>query len=84
MRVVELPGRLAILVVRGYQLTVARLLPPSCRFYPSCSQYMIDAIATRGLPRGVLLGVFRLLRCQPLCRGGFDPAPAPRAAGGQP
>ncbi len=61
--------------VRLYQLLVSPLLPPSCRFVPSCSQYMIDAIAGHGPIRGVWLGVRRVLRCQPLCKGGIDFVP---------
>jgi len=64
--------------VRLYQLLVAPFLPPSCRFFPSCSQYMIDAIMIHGPIRGVWLGARRLLRCQPLCKGGFDFVPATR------
>jgi putative membrane protein insertion efficiency factor len=69
-------GRALIGVVRLYQLLVSPLLPPSCRFVPSCSQYMIDAIREHGPVRGVWLGLRRLLRCQPLCKGGIDFVPA--------
>jgi putative membrane protein insertion efficiency factor len=61
-----------IALVRLYQLVVSPMLPRSCRFFPSCSQYMIDAITIHGPVRGVWLGVKRILRCQPLCKGGFD------------
>ncbi len=64
-----------ILLVRVYQLTVAPVLPPRCRFTPSCSQYMIDALRLHGALRGTWLGLKRLARCQPLCRGGIDPVP---------
>jgi len=62
-------------LVRLYQLVVAPWLPPSCRFFPSCSQYMIDAITLHGPIEGIGLGVRRILRCQPLCKGGFDWVP---------
>ncbi len=64
-----------ILLVRIYQCTVAPVLPPRCRFTPSCSQYMIDALRLHGTLRGTWLGIKRVLRCQPLCRGGVDPVP---------
>ena len=61
-----------VALVRLYQLVVSPMLPRSCRFFPSCSQYMIDAITLHGPFRGVWMGVKRILRCQPLCKGGFD------------
>ncbi len=63
----------AILAVRGYQRTLSRVLPPSCRFQPSCSQYMIDAIRKKGFVVGVLKGALRILRCNPFFPGGYDP-----------
>ena len=62
-----------ITVVRVYQLFLSPLLPPMCRFRPSCSQYMIQAIRRKGPLLGLLLGIWRLLRCNPFCRGGYDP-----------
>lgn len=61
-----------IAVVRGYQRYVSPLLVPSCRFYPSCSEYAVQAIAHYGPFRGILKAVWRLLRCHPLSRGGVD------------
>jgi putative membrane protein insertion efficiency factor len=66
-------GGAAILLVRAYQLLISPLLPPACRFTPSCSQYMIEAIQKKGFVVGVLKGLWRLLRCNPLCKGGYDP-----------
>jgi uncharacterized protein len=72
-------GRLArwliVGMVRLYQRTISRVLPPSCRFSPTCSSYMIQAVERHGALRGVLLGVWRILRCNPFCRGGYDPVP---------
>ena len=48
---------------------------PSCRFYPTCSQYAIEALEKRGLVVGLLLTVWRILRCNPFCKGGYDPVP---------
>ena len=66
-------GRVIVVIVRVYQLCVSPALPPACRFYPTCSQYMIDAVQKRGLIKGVSLGVWRILRCHPLSKGGYDP-----------
>jgi putative membrane protein insertion efficiency factor len=68
-------ARLLVLVVRGYQLTVSRMLPPSCRFHPSCSQYAAEALSRHGAARGTTLTVKRLLRCHPRHPGGVDPVP---------
>ena len=65
--------RCAILAIKAYQKTISRLIPPVCRFTPSCSQYMIDAIEKKGLMRGVAKGIGRILRCNPYFPGGHDP-----------
>ncbi|MCX7700869.1 MAG: membrane protein insertion efficiency factor YidD [Gemmataceae bacterium] len=62
-----------ILLVRGYQRLLRPLLPPSCRFYPSCSEYMIQAVQKYGPWRGALKGIARICRCHPFHPGGFDP-----------
>jgi len=62
-----------VAVIRGYQLLLSPLLPPACRFYPSCSQYAMDAVRRHGALRGMWLACGRLLRCHPWCRGGYDP-----------
>lgn len=66
---------LLILLVRLYQMTVARCLPPSCRFQPSCSQYALEALRRHGALKGTLLGLRRILRCNPWTAGGYDPVP---------
>lgn len=60
-------------LVRLYQLFISPMIPPSCRFTPTCSQYAIEAIKLHGAWRGSFLAVRRLLRCHPFTRGGFDP-----------
>ena len=63
-------------VIRLYQLSIARLLPPgTCRFYPSCSQYGYEAVARYGPWRGTWLALRRLVRCHPFHPGGLDPVP---------
>lgn len=64
-----------ISLVGVYQRTIAPILPFRCRFEPSCSRYFVAAVERFGIWRGVWLGGLRILRCQPLCRGGYDPIP---------
>ena len=64
---------LLIHLLRGYKLAISPLLPSSCRFYPTCSEYMIEAIEKHGAARGVWMGSKRLLRCRPFHAGGYDP-----------
>jgi putative membrane protein insertion efficiency factor len=71
-------ARALALLVRGYQLIVRPLLPPACRFYPSCSEYAIEALHTHGVVRGVGLACWRVLRCNPFLPGGYDPVPQAR------
>ncbi|MEW6730308.1 MAG: membrane protein insertion efficiency factor YidD [Acidobacteriota bacterium] len=60
-------------LLRSYQLLISPSLPPACRFFPTCSQYMFEAIERYGLVRGTYLGIRRLLRCHPFHPGGYDP-----------
>jgi uncharacterized protein len=60
-------------LIRGYQLFISPLLPRSCRFEPTCSEYMRQAIIEFGVLRGLAKGSWRLLRCNPFVRGGYDP-----------
>lgn len=62
-------------LVRGYQLAIAPLLGPRCRFHPSCSHYALEAIERHGAFRGAWLSARRVSRCHPLSEGGFDPVP---------
>jgi len=68
--------RILVLLVEGYRRCISPLLPPLCRFEPSCSLYAREAIQRHGALKGVLLAAWRILRCNPFNRGGlFDPVP---------
>jgi hypothetical protein len=64
-----------IFLIRVYQKLISPLLPPSCRFFPSCSEYACQALAKHGVLKGVWLAGKRLLRCHPWHAGGYDPVP---------
>ena len=68
-------GRSLVALIRLYKRFLAPLLPPSCRFTPSCSRYTVEAIQKHGAIRGGLLGAWRILRCNPFGKGGHDPVP---------
>jgi uncharacterized protein len=65
--------RILILLLRAYKLLISPLLPSACRYYPTCSEYMLEAVARHGAVRGVWMGVKRLGRCHPFHEGGYDP-----------
>lgn len=67
--------RILVLFVRAYQVVISPMLPPSCRYYPSCSAYAIEALEKHGAWRGGWLAVRRISRCHPFRPGGFDPVP---------
>jgi putative membrane protein insertion efficiency factor len=67
--------RAATWPLRFYQRWISRWKPAMCRFTPTCSQYAIEALETHGLARGSVMTVWRLLRCQPFARAGYDPVP---------
>jgi hypothetical protein len=65
--------RILTAALRGYKLLISPLLPSACRFYPTCSEYMLQAVAKYGVLKGTWLGVKRLGRCHPFHAGGYDP-----------
>lgn len=67
--------------IRAYQRWISPLTPPSCRFEPSCSHYAVGAVRTHGVLRGLPMAAWRILRCHPWSRGGYDPVPVARHAG---
>jgi putative membrane protein insertion efficiency factor len=84
MRLVRAIDRAVALVARGlvalYRRLLSPLLPPACRFYPTCSAYADEALRRQGFVLGSLLSVRRIVRCHPFAEGGVDPVPAPDGA----
>ena len=76
-------NRILIAFIRVYQYTISPLLGPRCRYYPSCSNYAVQALREHGALRGLGLASWRLLRCNPFSNGGYDPVP-PRRRGCEP
>ena len=77
MNVTKLLRNVAILPIRFYKCCISPMLPNRCRFYPSCSNYAMEAILTHGILKGGLLASSRILRCHPWHEGGIDPVPPP-------
>jgi putative membrane protein insertion efficiency factor len=72
---VNLVSRVLILPIRLWQLTFSQVLPPTCRYSPSCSAYTIEALRRHGPVKGLWLGVRRIARCHPWGSSGYDPVP---------
>jgi len=66
---------LLLLLIRGYQASISKILPPACRYYPSCSHYGYDAVRVHGAVKGSALTAWRILRCNPWSPGGVDHVP---------
>ncbi len=62
-------------IIKFYRKVISPLKLPSCRFSPTCSEYAIEAIRVHGAIKGTALGIWRILRCNPFCKGGYDPVP---------
>lgn len=71
----EIVKVVALAMIRAYQITLSPVLPPACRFQPTCSHYTYEAISKHGVLYGMYLGARRILRCHPFCSGGYDPVP---------
>ena len=74
-RTTTVQARLLMVPIGGYRRFVSPLLPPRCRFAPSCSEYALTALAEHGAARGLWLAVKRIARCHPFNPGGYDPVP---------
>ncbi|HQB98150.1 MAG: membrane protein insertion efficiency factor YidD [Candidatus Cloacimonadaceae bacterium] len=74
-KIISIPALGMILVIRFYQMTISPVLPKSCRFSPSCSTYALQAFQRYSLLRALYLSIWRILRCNPFCKGGYDPLP---------
>jgi putative membrane protein insertion efficiency factor len=70
--------RAAVLPIRAYRLVISPMLAPRCKYAPTCSGYALEAIERYGILRGLVLAGWRLLRCNPLSHGGWDPVDAQR------
>ncbi len=68
-------SRICILLIRFYRKFISPLKPPCCRFTPTCSEYALEAYRKHGFFKGTYLTVWRILRCNPFCKGGYDPVP---------
>jgi len=68
-------NKILIAFIKVYQYTLSPLLGPRCRYYPSCSNYAVEALHEHGALRGLGLAAWRLLRCNPFSNGGYDPVP---------
>jgi len=71
-------SKVLVALIRMYQRFISPLIPPRCKYYPSCSAYAVEAIQVHGPWRGLTLAGWRLLRCNPLSDGGLDPVPPKR------
>ena len=71
----DLPKRFLLWLVRFYRRRISPMHPPCCRFIPTCSQYALEAIQKYGAIKGGFLALRRILRCNPLFKGGYDPVP---------
>ncbi|MCG6842568.1 membrane protein insertion efficiency factor YidD [Fusobacterium nucleatum] len=67
--------KILILLIRFYQKFISPMFPAKCRFYPTCSQYTLEAIKEHGTIKGTYLGIRRILKCHPFYEGGYDPVP---------
>jgi uncharacterized protein len=67
------PRRIAAGTIKSYRRFVSPMLPASCRYWPTCSEYTLEAVQKYGLLRGGLMGAWRILRCNPWSKGGIDP-----------
>lgn len=75
MRLTRIPAEILIALLHGYKRVLSPLFLPSCRYTPTCSEYAVEAVDRHGAVRGLVLAIWRLLRCHPFVHGGYDFVP---------
>jgi len=73
--------KLLIKIIHFYQKNISANTSAKCKYYPTCSHYAVQAIETHGALKGTLMAIFRILRCNPFSKGGYDPVPEKREKG---
>jgi len=80
LNILELPRKILLIILTPiifvYQKLISPLLGPRCKYHPSCSSYLVQAITTHGIIKGIILGLLRIIRCNPFSGGGFNPVPS--------
>jgi putative membrane protein insertion efficiency factor len=76
----QIPKTVVLLLLRGYKWAISPMLPPSCRYVPTCSEYALEAVDRCGVVRGSLMAIWRVFRCHPLAKGGLDPVFKPTSS----
>ncbi|MDP4668551.1 MAG: membrane protein insertion efficiency factor YidD [Candidatus Nanopelagicales bacterium] len=80
MNILQLPRKIFLIILTPiifiYQKLISPLLGPRCKYHPSCSNYLTQAITTHGIFKGIILGILRIIRCNPFSGGGYNPVPS--------
>jgi putative membrane protein insertion efficiency factor len=80
LNILQLPQKLFLIllapIIFVYQKLISPLLGPRCKYHPSCSSYLVQAITTHGIIKGIILGTLRIIRCNPFSGGGYNPVPS--------
>ena len=80
LNILQLPQKIFLItlspIIFIYQKLISPLLGPRCKYHPSCSSYLVQAITTHGIIKGIILGILRIIRCNPFSGGGFNPVPS--------
>jgi putative membrane protein insertion efficiency factor len=80
LNILQLPRKIFLIILAPiifvYQKLISPLLGPRCKYHPSCSSYLVQAITTHGIIKGIILGILRIIRCNPFNGGGFNPVPS--------
>jgi putative membrane protein insertion efficiency factor len=80
LNILQLPRKIFLIILAPiifvYQKLISPLLGPRCKYHPSCSSYLVQAITTHGIIKGIILGILRIIRCNPFSGGGYNPVPS--------